>query len=169
MCIAEDYRDILSQSEFDITAAYARRLGIREWDLPDAVQEVAVALLTFRYDPARGRNERTARVAVIRHVLHKAVRARVRYGRLVEGYATVEHDAATREDDGPDREALHGAMAELDERDRQVCAGLAEGLTVNQVAGQLGLNWRTIERSVARIRDRFTQLGLAPAGRGLTA
>jgi tRNA C32,U32 (ribose-2'-O)-methylase TrmJ len=47
---------------------------------------------------------------------------------------------------------------------RQVAVHALEGFSTEEIAAKLGCTRRTVERKLERIRDKWTRLGLAPAG-----
>jgi DNA-binding CsgD family transcriptional regulator len=51
-------------------------------------------------------------------------------------------------------------MARLSPAARTVCGYLADGQSINQIAGRMGTSWHTIVKHVAAIRQCFTELGL---------
>jgi len=161
------YNGTLPDWAFDMAVGYARRLRFQEADIDDAIQEVAIAYLDFKFDPGRnsGATERTAIAALIRNILLKALRGRIRYEDRLDRYQREMPKPSDPfdTDDSFDGEAVRNAVADLDERDRHVCSGLGEGLNNHQIACRLGVTWRTVQRSVDRIRDRFKQLGLEEA------
>lgn len=52
------------------------------------------------------------------------------------------------------------AIGDLSPREQEICRGLADGLSVAQLAKQMGCGWHTVARIIRRLRQRFEQLGL---------
>jgi transposase-like protein len=55
---------------------------------------------------------------------------------------------------------VRAAVATLDAVDRQACEALAEGRSVDEIAGLLGCGWHTAARRISRIREHFKRIGL---------
>ena len=73
------YEPVLQKWQSDLIIARARRMGFRGHDLLDAQQEVALAVMLFRFDLAKsnGAAETTALTALIDRQLKTMLRAKV--------------------------------------------------------------------------------------------
>jgi DNA-directed RNA polymerase specialized sigma24 family protein len=152
-----------------------KALGFPRRDWPDLMQDLAVVILEFRYDPDHdnGATEQTVLYAVInRHLLH---RMRSRY-RDRERFAEYLRSLGVHDDGsylGPDPciETDYGlgldverALAGLSPFDRAIAGGLAAGLSQAAVARALGCEWNTVHKAVERVGRCFRRLGLDGEG-----
>ena len=155
------YDGVIEQWKVDLITHRARLLGFRPHELPDALQEAALVVLGFEYDPnhANGARERTALVTIIDNRLRKMKRSATRYRAHVErlGQSASEF---SREEVDPRVLDVATVVADLTEREQVVCRGLADGLSKAQIARELGCGWHTVERIIQRLRRRFEELGL---------
>jgi hypothetical protein len=79
------YEGVLPLWAYQMTLAYAKRLGYRPDQIDDACQEVAIKYAAFRFDPKRetGACERTARISLIRNTLLQIRRNQLRHAQRV--------------------------------------------------------------------------------------
>lgn len=170
-----DARRLSLDEKLELIQGRARRLGFRRHDLEDAVQEVAIAVLEFTFDPARsnGATETTALITVIDRRLKSLLRSERRYAGLLAraaGHLSVACDGL---DDGPcceedavDSILIEDAVAEIvDQMDaemQQVCQLLMDGKSTTAIADELGYGWHRVNRIVSAIRQRFESAGLNP-------
>lgn len=156
-----NYDGIIEKWKVNLIISRAKRCGFKPHELPDALQEAVLVVLEFKYDPdhAQGATERTALVAVIDNRLRKMKRAATRYRTHLERLG----DSATEfSRDEIDTRAMDvaSAIGDLSPREQQVCRGLADGLSVAQMAKWMGCGWHTVDRIIRRLRQRFEELGL---------
>jgi DNA-directed RNA polymerase specialized sigma24 family protein len=167
----ETHDNSIPRWKTDLIQIRARRLGFQTHELEEIQQDLLPNVVDFRFDPskANGGTERTALTRVIDNLLIKIVRSRGRYQKMVNTVAEqAQHDEACREDlaEAPgitawDRQHdVADCLQRLDDEDRLVCEALAEGEAVSQIARRLGLSWSAMEAVIARIRQRFTAMGL---------
>jgi DNA-binding NarL/FixJ family response regulator len=156
------YEPVLDKWKSELIAARARRMGFRDHDLLDAQQEVALAVMLFRFDLAKsnGAAETTALTALIDRQLKTMLRAKVRYDRCVQR-AGQEHTADAAHND------LHSlvidvrdAVDRLTPAEQAVCRGLGCGDSIDQIAYDMGRGWHTIRRIIERIRVQLSAIGL---------
>ncbi len=155
----------------DLIQIRARRLGFQTHELEEIQQDLLPNVVDFRFDPskANGGTERTALTKIIDNQLIKIVRSRGRYQKMVNTVAEqTQHDKACREDlaeatgitEWDRQHDVADCLQRLDDNDRLVCEALADGEAVSQIARRLGLSWSAMESVIARIRQRFTAMGL---------
>lgn len=156
--------------KLDLARYQAYRLGFRGADLDDAVQEVALLLLQFRYDPEQFQDatEQTVVNRVICNRLHSIRRSESRYqGRLQHLQSQLDEDSEIDESQSLDHvdacECVAAVVAELSEFDQQVCSLLMDGESLAGIARVTRRNWHTVQNAVDRIRDQFRRSGLGPA------
>lgn len=148
-----------------------KAMGFPKRDWADLMQDLAVVILKFNYDPdhANGATEQTALYAVInRHLLY---RMRRRY-RDRQGFEQYLRSLGIHEDGsfvGPEPCAkvdyalgmdIERALLGLSKFDRAVAHGLAEGMSKVALAQKLGCEWNTIHKAVGRIQQAFLDAGL---------
>jgi DNA-directed RNA polymerase specialized sigma24 family protein len=156
-----NYDGIIEKWKVNLIIHRAKRCGFRPHEIPDALQEAVLVVLEFEYDPehAEGATERTALVPVIDNRLRKMKRAATRYRMHLE---RLGEDATEFSRDEVDPRAMDvaSAIGDLSPRDREVCQGLADGLSIAQLAKQMGCGWHTVARVIRRLRQRFEDIGL---------
>lgn len=153
-----------------------KALGFPKRDWADLMQDLAVAILEFRYDPDHdnGASERTVLYAAInRHLLY---RLRRRYSQR-DGFRRYLRGLGVHDDGsfvGPEpccevdyagSSDFQDALDSLSPFDRTVARGLAAGLSKSALARKLGCHWNTVQKAVRRIRRRFESLGLGSEDR----
>ena len=156
-----NYDGLIEKWKINLIISRAKRCGFKPHELPDALQEAALVVIEFEYDPdhAEGATERTALVPIIDNRLRKMKRADTRYRMHVERFG---QDATefSRDEVDPRVTDVASVIADLSPREQQVCRGLADGLSVAQMAKQVGCGWHTVDRIIRRLRQRFEDLGL---------
>ena len=147
--------------------ARGRRMGLASADLDDAVQEITPQVLAFRYDSAKsnGASLKTALTAVVDRCLLAIRRRESRYAKCLErarnAKQTSDHgESSTYEDSTPLQLDVHTALSQLSADEREICEALSHGFSIHEIATRLGCDWHTVNRRVARIRIRFTEMGL---------
>ena len=152
-----------------------KAMGFPKSDWPDLMQELAIIIVEFNYDPdhANGATEQTVLYAVINRHLLFLMRGRCRGRQRFEHYL---RDLGIHEDGtyiGPDPcievdvtlgMDVEQGVAGLSEFDQAVAKGLAAGMTKAGVAGKLGCQWNTVNKAVRRIRARFEEMGIDAEG-----
>jgi len=149
-------------------ATRARRMGFKRHDIEDVQQQIMLVLMDFQFDPERtnGASEQTVITSVIDRQLRKLKRSKNRYGEHVAGSEDLPSDV---EDDSFGAEATtHVNMAQdiaiarsqLTEFEQLICDALAQGLSINEIAKNMDINWHTVNKHVAKIRERFQSVGL---------
>ncbi|MCA9090575.1 MAG: sigma-70 family RNA polymerase sigma factor [Planctomycetaceae bacterium] len=159
--------------KFELVRERARRMGFQAADIDDAVQEIAIELLDFKYDPAAANTatEKTVVTHLIDNRLRMMRRAESRYQRRLEAMNEAARPAVHTTVDEPDERRepayeenpgavldVHNALATLDAPEREVCQLLGEGHSLSDVARILGCSQTTVRTHVDKIRERFTEL-----------
>jgi len=155
------YEGVLPLWAYELTVAYAKRLGYRQDQIDDGLQDVAIAFASYRFDGARntGASERTAQIALIRHVLQKTLRREIRHAQRIDRLRA----EPPRREAGPDTIAQHElwqAIEAMPDPDRQICLLLADGKSTDAIAKELQLGWHTVKAAMQRIRAQFTEAGI---------
>lgn len=162
--------------KLNLIKSRARILGFRRHDLEDAVQEVMLSVLEFKFDQEKsnGATEATALTTIIDRRLKLLKRASRRYAGLIEratGRLSIEYRGCQ---DGPFEEDHNGesrivsdevsaALAGLDDETLQIAQLLMEGMSTKAIAEQLGTSWHRADRLVSVIRERLEAAGLNPS------
>ncbi|MBN2130875.1 MAG: sigma-70 family RNA polymerase sigma factor [Sedimentisphaerales bacterium] len=129
-------------------------------DMDDIVQQILLALLDFRFDPAKsnGCQKSTLLIAVIDRRLDKIRRTEARYRSrqaLVEIREGWETDTAEQM-----KVEVREAVSRLSPLQQRICAALGRGDSSRRIASDLNSSWHAVERNIAHIRSRFRTLGL---------
>ncbi len=177
-----DYGDLIDRWKVDLIVERARRRGLRTQSLDDAVQEIVLVLLDFKFDvnKANGASARTVLTSVIDQCLKMLRRGERRYEKRIEkvgrrmgitseadqppprvrvplNTATLKHDA----DDQASLELDCAALVEsLPANSQLVCRRLAAGCSVLELAKELGCDWHTAQKRVAATREQFERKGM---------
>lgn len=156
-----NYEGALDSWMVELAKQRARRYGFRGADLDDALQEVALELLAFRYDPAKsnGASAATAVTAVIDNRLAMLCRRETRYQQRLARAQEMD-PTESQGNDGDLPLDVQSAVEELTPLQRQICHALSEGYSLNEVAARLGRSWCAVRDEVFRIRRCFELLGL---------
>ncbi len=114
---------------------------------------------------SNGASLRTALTAVVDKSLLAIRRRETRYQKCLERAraarpTTVGGEASAYEDSTPLRLDVQTALSQLSELERQICEALSHGFSIREIAIRLGCDWHTVNRRIAGIRARFTELGL---------
>ncbi len=142
----------------------AFRMGVRGAALDDAVTDVMPHALSFQYDASRsnGASRKTALIAVIDRQLLANRRREQRYQNCLKRAREEigRHDETTYEDQTELPLDMAEGLNSLNDEERRVCELLSQGSSISEVATYLGCDWHTVQHRVARIRTKFTALGL---------
>lgn len=147
----------------------AMRFPRNDW--PDLMQELAILIINFNYDPnhANGAKEQTALYAAInRHLLflmRGRCRSRQRFERYLRSLGIHEDGSYLSpelciEMDIPLEMDVQRAVAGLSEFDQAVAKGLAAGMNRSEIARTLGCEWKTVNKAVGRIKKHFEKVGV---------
>ena len=155
------YDGVLEPWKVDLIIARAKCMGFRKDELPDLMQDLALILSRFEYDPDRadGAKEGTAVQAVVDNHLLFARRTAERYQAAVEAGAPRSEPMCDAEDDELAYD-VQEILETLPEQERLICLGLAEGRSKDELAAQLGCSWHTVHKAVRRMASHFRELGL---------
>ena len=158
------YRDIVPAWQVELINRRARQRGFRQDELADLQQRIVPHLAAFRFDPERseGAVPRTAVVALIDQQLKAAARASARYRRHVHRCEQVGclRSQIVSDHNIPRALDVREAVRLLPPREQAVCAGLAAGASLADIAARLQCSWHVVRRLVANIRRQFEKLGL---------
>lgn len=140
-------------------------------DWPDLMQELAILILRFEYDPQRtnGAKEETALFAAMNRHLLFLMRGRCRERQSFDRYLRslgIREDGSyvgsepSTEMDVPLGMDVEEAVRGLPAFDRSVAQRLAVGMNRGEIACELDCDWKTVNKAVRRITARFNELGI---------
>jgi len=151
--VANDYTGVVEPRVVHLALGRMRQFGIprHEWD--DVLQEVAIRIAVFHFDPAKanGASRSTAACGVITKYLLSAKRSEERYCRCLERVRPEE----TYEDLTPLRLGVRSAVARLSPREQAVALQLMRGASISHIAETLRCDRSTVRRLIAGIRRQF--------------
>lgn len=164
------YNGCIEDWKIRLALSRMKAMGLPPNLWPDALQQLAVAITQFRFDPERasGAKESTALCALINHrlttMLRVEQRERERVARYRESLGLTGRrngEQLIAQDDASElRLDVQMAVAALPTTERDVCARLMRGHTIRRIAADLGCSWRAARRVVEHIRARFEHVGL---------
>jgi DNA-directed RNA polymerase specialized sigma24 family protein len=153
----------------DLIVIRARRFGLHGSDIDDVLQEVILDVIGFYFDPDRsnGASERTALIALIDNRLKELRRKRRRHDHHVQRAAAEFRHVHPAASDASRfipvsliQTDVRGAVARLGPLEREVCARLAQGHSVNRIASDLGCGWKRVVNAMHNIRHKFESWSL---------
>jgi DNA-directed RNA polymerase specialized sigma24 family protein len=160
-------KELTIEEKLALIRSRAVRFKIKRHDLEDAVQEVALYLLTFESDPAtaNGASESTILTGAIDLRLKQWLRTKQRYQDMVErcGAMLPSDDELLCESSVEASDtALDVAtvLADLPEFERQVGQMLSQGHNATSIARELGVKRPVVCEAMTAIRERFISAGL---------
>lgn len=154
------YEGVLEGWKVKLALQRARRMGFRDDELDDVIQELVLKLVDVEYDAnhANGATERTMLTSVIDRQLCKMRRSAARRQELEEQVA-ISADA-TYDDSGVQlRMDVETVLGMVDDEQRRVCDLLSQGCSKSAIAKELGCGWHTVDRIVRDIRRKFEAHG----------
>ena len=151
--VANDYRGVVDARVVHVALGRVRQFGIPRHEWADVLQEVAIRIAGFRFDPAKanGASRSTAACGVITKYLLSHMRSEERRRRRLE---RIRPDEAYEDRTllGPD---VRSVVARLSAREQAVCEGLMRGEPLGSIAEALRCDRSTVRRLVAGIRRQF--------------
>jgi len=161
------YEGVIEDWKFDLMMRRARRLRFRGDDLEDALQDLVMELIAFRFDPQRAgaRKESTVLTELIDHRLLDMRKKRARGIKRDDTAAKerqrdqIDQKAAERVESKAEIAMFASALSPFDQR---VLDLLQDGMSVKQISEQLDCRWHTARNAVGRITERLREKGLIP-------
>lgn len=156
------YDGVLDDWKLKLITRRARRMGFRDFELDDAQQQTVLALLHFRFVPARanGACESTAMTAVIDRQLAMIRRSEARVKKRVESAREYCSDACYEVEPTLSIDVAE-IIRSLPDIDQRICQGLSLGQSVSEMARQLEVSWHTLRQRIESIRHHFERHGLS--------
>jgi DNA-directed RNA polymerase specialized sigma24 family protein len=157
------YEGLLAPWKVRLIISRAKRLGFRRHDLEDVQQEVVLEVVAFRFDPAKGASESTPLTKLIDNRLKAIRRKAARYAARITSVGdamAMEEASLFCEETVPLRLDVMTALASMTGDEIAVCIHLIHGLSVRQIARELGRGWHSVNRIIIGIRERFRTMGL---------
>jgi DNA-binding NarL/FixJ family response regulator len=146
----------------------ARRMGFKRHDIEDVQQQILLVLMDFEFNPEKsnGASGQTAITAVIDRQLRQYRRTRNRYTDHVTGSENMPRHVVDSSY-GVDQATHISMLADLAKArtllspiEQQISDALADGQSINEIAKTMKMNWHTVNKHVASIRDCLESLGL---------
>jgi len=163
-----EYDGVLEDWKVRLMVSRARRLGFRPHEIDDALQEIVLDVLAFRFDRARsnGATGATALTAVIDKRLRMVRRAWRRYQQLVARFRADRGVDEARDrwpepvEDETELMAMdvREAVARLPLPQRRLCKSLVREGSLARIARRDRCGWHTVRRSVENLRRRLAGL-----------
>lgn len=158
------YDGVIEQWKVDLMKERARWFRFQPADLPDAVQDLVMALFELEYDPdhASGADEHTFWQAAIDNCLKLRQRATKRYKMALERAVHRGHAAAdeVRTKDADLAMDVATALELLPLPERRLCALLKRGYSKAMIARRWGTSWGTVDRMARKVRAHFEKHGI---------
>ena len=162
------YDGIVEIWKIELIVRRAKRLGIRQHELEDAQQEIVLDVIEFRFEEAKsnGGCERTVLTSLIDRRLMTMARTKKRYEKHVGPMpAEVRKDGEREPFTEPIKQQslemdVREAISVLSSEEQSVCAALADGESIAEIARRMGRSWHAANTIVARIRRHFEVIGL---------
>lgn len=162
--IANKYAGIMDDWQVRLINARARRMGLNSHDCDDVAQRIAIETAAFKSNPERsnGAEEPDAILAtIVNRQVQLAARRAARYRRRIEQLANENGAARTEFESKHEMQVdVRTAVEQLTPRQQRVCAMLAKGESITSIAKAINCGWHTVERMIARSRERFEEIGL---------
>lgn len=157
-----------NQTVANLVIHRARRFGIKADEFDDLQQKIVPKLTRFLYKPERsnGANLNTVLISAIDRQLLSYLRACKRYQQRIERFRNINYLKMIQPKPVPPTQVsdlrmdLETVLAQLSERDRNICIGLSHGHTIKDIAMQVGCGRDTVSRAIQRMRKTFTDAGL---------
>lgn len=126
------------------------------------MQQVAIALIDFRFDDTRsnGASKTTVLTAIVDRQLAMLRRSEIRQRQRVERFASnceLSYEPTQRSDAV---DAVRSAIRDLSATDRRICGLLIDGHSTNEIAARCDVSWHTANSAIERIRRHLEQCGL---------
>ena len=154
------YDGVLEDWKVKLALRRARRMGFRDDELDDVIQDLVISLMDIEYDAehANGASEKTMLTSVIDQQLYKMRRANYRRECLEQSIA-LSGDETYDNADVERRMNVESVVDTLDDQQRQVCELLSQGCTKAAIAEKLGCSWYVVEQIMSDIRTQFEERG----------
>jgi DNA-binding CsgD family transcriptional regulator len=162
----ERYVGALAPWQIKLALARLKHFAVPLDRWEDAMQELAILIHRFRYDPdkAYAASEETILCRILDRRIKMLARSNARRQGLLDRFGLLAHpteDMHLPEDDAMAVE-VREAVAQLSPRRQQICRALMSGDNPCEVADRVGLHPETIWRNIAIIRETFREKGLDP-------
>jgi DNA-directed RNA polymerase specialized sigma24 family protein len=157
------YAGIMDDWQGRMINARARRAGLNSHDRDDAAQQIAIETAAFTSSPKRSdaESEEAVLATIVKRQLQDAARRAARHRRRMERLANENGAARTEFDPKHEMQVdVRAAVEQLPPLQQRVCAMLAKGESITNIAKALNCGWHTVERIIASIREHFQEIGL---------
>lgn len=165
---ALSYGDLVEQWKVELIVQRARHFGIPEHDWADIQQSIILEILNFKYDPenAQGAEERTALTTVIDNRIINLLKKQSCQSEYYEeylrqnGHTNPQEEALSYSENNALYCDIQDAIDRLSAKEKAVCAGLMDGLSIRQLARKLRCRQQSVQCMIQNIRGVFKELGV---------
>ena len=154
------YDGVLERWKIKLALRRARRMGFRDDELDDVIQDLVISLMDIKYDSdrANGASEKTMLTSVIDQQLYKMRRLNYRRVCLEQSVALCGDETYDNSDIERHME-VESVVDTMDEQQRRVCELLSRGCNFWKIAQELDCSWHTVAMIVSDIRAQFEEHG----------
>lgn len=162
----DQYIDVLKEWQIKLAIARIQKFGVPPDDWDDAMQELALMIRRFRFDPAKAHaaSEETITCRMIDFRIRMLLRRDSRYQSLIERVGQMRIETEDREQ--PETSAfaadLRQAVAQLTPKQQEICRALMNGDSAEQIAERVDRHPTTIREHIRRIRCILAEQGFDP-------
>lgn len=163
-----NYEGVLEKWKVGLMIRRAVRLGFNNDALDDVLQDLAIQIMGYTFDPSRTRLSKESDLAIfIDHFLKNRLRSEKRRR------SREENEAQERDRNKVDyqteinmqQDAEYAIFAErLSDFHREVFKYLREGKSEKFIARKLNVRWHTVQNVVNRILEQLQECDLIPPG-----
>ena len=163
-----NYGDLVESWKIECVVKRSRHYGLSVNDLPDIQQSLILHILNFKYDPgnAAGAEEKTALIAIIDKKIIDWLRKQDASRRahheymLRRGYTYPDDDSFSYSENYLQRCDLALVINQLSEREKAVCVGILQGLSMAQIACRIRCRPQSVRHMICNIQRIFKAKGL---------
>lgn len=161
------YEGMLEDWKAKLMIKRARTLGFRGEALDDALQDLALVVAAFKFDPerAQGMSEESTLAVVMDNFLRNQLRAQKRRQRRDD--ADADYRGRNSVDFVSELNMQHDADINAFARDlkpfhQEVLHYLREGKDLTWVANKLDVRWQTVQEATDKIAANMAHCGIIP-------
>lgn len=163
----EHYAGVLEEWQIKLAIARIQKFGVPPHGWDDAMQELAVMIRRFRFDPAKAHaaSEETITCRMIDFRIRMLLRRDLRHQALVErvGQMRIETEDRQRpEEPTIANDLMRHAMTELTPKQQEICRALMNDENPQQIAERTGRDPTTVREHVRHIRRVLAKRGFDP-------
>jgi DNA-binding CsgD family transcriptional regulator len=159
----QQYVGGMEEWRIKLAIARMRRFRVPQNSWEDTMQELAIVIHEFRFDPdkAHAASERTILCRALDNCIRMLARGNARRLAMLDrlGQMTQHVEDAHRPDDVAAEAEVRQLVAELTPKQQEICRALMNGESVYGIARRTGKHYETVCRHARRIRQVFIDRG----------